>query len=89
MPTRSPFETTNKMIICPIVLKETLLCVKLQKPLMVWVLVVGGLLWGYEGATGTNLLMSVLGAQVAMIVEIVVGVIALIVAYLKLTGGKK
>ena len=62
---------------------------KEYKPLMVWVLVVGGLLWGYEGATGTNLLMSVLGAQVAMIVEIVVGVIALIVAYLKLTGGKK
>ncbi len=47
------------------------------------------MLWGYEGATGTNLLMSVLGAQVAMIVEIVVGVIALVVAYLKLTGGKK
>lgn len=62
---------------------------KEYKPLMVWVLVVGGLLWGYQGFTGTNLLMSVLGAQVANIVAIVVGVIALVVAYLKLTSSGK
>ncbi len=59
------------------------------KPLLVWVLILGGLLWGYEGATGTNLLMTYLGAQVAMIVEVVVGLVALVVAYLKLTGKSK
>ena len=52
---------------------------------MIWVLIVGGLLWGYEGLMGTNLLVSVLGASVASIVEIIVGVVALVVAYLKLT----
>lgn len=53
-----------------------------------WVLIVGGLLWGYEGVTGTNLLMDMLGAQVASIVEIIVGVAALILAYMKLTAKK-
>ncbi len=58
---------------------------KEYKPVMIWVLIVGGLLWGYEGLMGTNLLVSVLGASVASIVEIIVGVVALVVAYLKLT----
>ena len=63
---------------------------KEYKPIFVWVLIVGGLLWGYEGVTGTNLLMSVLGAYVASVVEIVVGVVALLLAYMKLTmKGKK
>ena len=63
---------------------------KQYKPTLVWVLVVGGLLWGYEGFTGTNLLVSVLGMQVANIVELIVGVAAVVVAYLKLTTkGKK
>ena len=63
---------------------------KEYKPIFVWVLIVGGLLWGYEGVTGTNLLMSVLGISIANIVEIVIGVAALALAYMKLTmSGKK
>ncbi len=63
---------------------------KEYKPIFVWVLIVGGLLWGYEGVTGTNLLMSVLGTSITNIVEIVVGVVALLLAYMKLTmSGKK
>ena len=58
---------------------------KEYKPVLVWILILGGLLWGYEGVTGTNLLMMVLGASVAGIVEIIVGVVALLMAYLKLT----
>lgn len=58
------------------------------KPYLVWVLIVGGLLWGYEGLIGTNLLVAILGASIASIVEIIVGVAALIVAYLKLTAKK-
>lgn len=62
---------------------------KEYKPIIVWVLIVGGLLWGYEGVTGTNLLADILGVSVASIVEIVVGVAALLLAYMKLTAKKK
>ena len=63
---------------------------KEYKPVLIWILIIGGLLWGYEGVTGVNLLVSVLGASVAGIVEIVVGVVALVLAYIKLTyKGKK
>ena len=58
---------------------------KQYKPVLVWVLIIGGLLWGYEGVTQTNLLMSVLGSSVASIVEIIVGIAALVLAYMKLT----
>ena len=60
-----------------------------MKPYLVWLLVVGGLLWGYEGLTGMNLLVSVVGMQLANIVEIIVGIAALVVAYLKLTMKSK
>ena len=63
---------------------------KQYKPVLIWILIIGGLLWGYEGITGTNLLMSVFGMQVASIVEIIVGIVALVLAYIKLTmKGKK
>jgi uncharacterized membrane protein YuzA (DUF378 family) len=63
---------------------------KQYKPVLIWLLIIGGLLWGYEGVTGTNLLMSVLGSSVASIVEIIVGIAALVLAYIKLTmKGKK
>jgi len=63
---------------------------KQYKPVLIWLLIIGGLLWGYEGVTGTNLLMSILGASVASIVEIIVGIAALVLAYIKLTmKGKK
>lgn len=55
----------------------------------VWALVVGGVLWGYQGVTGVNLLSQVLGAQLAMIVEIIVGVSGVWVGYQLLTGGMK
>jgi len=61
---------------------------KQYKPVLIWLLIIGGLLWGYEGVTGTNLLMSVLGASVASIVEIIVGIAALVLAYIKLTMKK-
>jgi uncharacterized membrane protein YuzA (DUF378 family) len=62
--------------------------VREYKPYLVWVLIVGGLLWGYEGLMGTNLLVAVLGMQVASIVEIIVGAVAVVMAYLKLTAKK-
>jgi len=62
---------------------------KEYKPYLVWILIVGGLLWGYEGLLGTNLLVTVLGASVASIVEIIVGVAAVLLAYLKLTAKGK
>ena len=64
---------------------------KEYKPVLIWILIVGGLLWGYEGITGTNLLASVLGTSFANIIEIIVGIVALVLAYIKLTmkKGKK
>ncbi|HVZ66765.1 MAG TPA: hypothetical protein VG917_00715 [Patescibacteria group bacterium] len=59
------------------------------KPYLIWVLIVGGLLWGYDGLTGNNLLVTSLGLSLANVIEIVVGIVAVIVAYLKLTGKKK
>ena len=58
---------------------------KEYKPILIWILIIGGLLWGYEGVTQTNLLASVVGMQVASIVEIIVGIVALLLAYIKLT----
>ncbi len=60
------------------------------KPVLVWVLVLGGLLWGYEGFTGVELQESILGSSISNYVEMLVGVAAVLVAYLKLTTkGKK
>ncbi|HVZ11528.1 MAG TPA: DUF378 domain-containing protein [Patescibacteria group bacterium] len=57
---------------------------KQYKPTFVWILIIGGLLWGYMGVTQTNLLDS-FGMGVANIIEIIVGVVALLLAYMKLT----
>lgn len=63
---------------------------KEYKPYMIWVLIVGGLLWGYEGLMGVELQEALLGMSVSNILEIIVGVVALLVAYMKLTmSGKK
>lgn len=59
------------------------------KPYLVWILIVGGLLWGYEGLFGTNLLGIVFSQQIAGVIEIIVGLAALALAYLKITSGKK
>lgn len=58
---------------------------KQYKPVLVWVLVVAGLLVGYEGFAGAELHEQVLGAQLGNILELIVGIAAVIVAYLKLT----
>ncbi|OGH18595.1 MAG: hypothetical protein A2868_02420 [Candidatus Levybacteria bacterium RIFCSPHIGHO2_01_FULL_40_15b] len=60
------------------------------KPVLVWVLIVAGLLVGYEGFAGVELHEQILGVQVGNILELIVGVAAIVVAYLKLTAkGKK
>lgn len=61
---------------------------KEYKPVLIWILIFGGLLWGYEGLTGTNLLSSILGTSFANIIGIVIGIAALALAYLKLTNKK-
>jgi len=53
-----------------------------------WLLVIGGLLWGYAGLTNTDLLASTLGTGMASLVEIVVGLSAVYVGYSMLTGKK-
>lgn len=53
-----------------------------------WLLVVGGLLWGYMGVTHTDLLGNTVGAGLADIVEILVGLSAVWVGYVMLTGKK-
>lgn len=59
------------------------------KPYLVWVLIIGGLLWGYEGFTGEELQESILGVEISNYAEIIVGVAAALVAYLKLTTKAK
>ncbi len=54
----------------------------------VWVLVLGGLLWGYEGLTGSQLQEMLVGGTISDFVEILVGVSALYVGYEMLTGKK-
>lgn len=53
---------------------------------MVWALVLGGLLWGYEGLTGTDLLEQVLGSQLEMVVDVVLGLAGVVVAYMLAVG---
>lgn len=59
---------------------------KQYKPVFVWVLIVAGLLVGYEGFAGVELHEQILGVQVGNILELIVGVVAIIMAYLKLTA---
>lgn len=56
-----------------------------------WVLVVGGLLMGYEGLTGTDMVGMMLGPSLAMMVNVVVfGGSALVAGFLMLSAkGKK
>ena len=62
---------------------------KQYKPVLVWILIIAGLLVGYEGFAGAELHEQILGAQVGNILELIVGVAAIIVAYLKLTAKGK
>lgn len=62
---------------------------KQYKPVLVWVLIVAGLLVGYEGFAGVELHEQILGMQLGNILELIVGVTAIVVAYLKLTMKSK
>lgn len=62
---------------------------KQYKPVLVWILIIAGLLVGYEGFTGVELHQQILGVQVGNILELIVGVAAIILAYLKLTAKGK
>jgi uncharacterized membrane protein YuzA (DUF378 family) len=59
------------------------------KSVFVWILIVAGLLVGYEGFTGAELHEQILGVQVGNILELIVGVTAIVVAYVKLTAKGK
>ncbi len=52
-----------------------------------WLVVIGGLLWGYQGLTGTNLLTSF--GSLEQIIEVIVGLSALYVGYMMLNMKKK
>lgn len=54
----------------------------------VWLLVLGGLLWGYEGLTGSELQEMLVGGTISDFVEILVGIAAVYVAYEMLAGKK-
>ena len=55
-----------------------------------WVLVLGGLLWAYEGLTNTDLLEAILGSFEPVIDVVVFGGAAVVLAYHLLTmKGKK
>lgn len=53
-----------------------------------WLLILGGLLWGYEGLTGYQLQSMLIGDTLADFVEILVGIAAVYVIYEMLTGKK-
>lgn len=46
-----------------------------------WLLILGGLLWGYEGFTGNELQEALLGKGLADLVEMLVGLAAVVMAY--------
>ncbi|MBI3342093.1 DUF378 domain-containing protein [Candidatus Curtissbacteria bacterium] len=56
---------------------------------LVWLLVVGGLLLGYQGLTNSNLVEKLLGGQLEMVVNVIVGAAAVLVGYGMLSGKKR
>ena len=57
--------------------------------LLMWIVLVGGLLWGYEGLTGIELHENVLGASLAMVFEVAVGLAAVLLIYWQLSKTQK
>ncbi len=55
----------------------------------VWLLVVGGLLLGYQGVAHQDFLMSVLGSSISSAIDIIIGVAALVVGYTMVSKEKK
>lgn len=63
---------------------------KIHLMLAKWILVLGGLLWAYEGFTGSDLIETVFGSLEPIIDIVVFGGSALILGYHMLTmKGKK
>ena len=56
---------------------------------LLWLLVLGGLLGGYEGLTGTSLVEQTLGSQLGMVGDVIIGVAAVLVGYSQLSGKKR
>ncbi len=59
------------------------------KNFVLWIVIAGGLLWGYNGITDMELQTIVLGDSLGNVVEIIVGIAAVIMIYLQLTTPKK
>jgi len=55
----------------------------------VWILVLGGLLLGYQGIAHQDFLVSVLGSSIGTAVDIIIGVAALVVGYSMVSKKKK
>lgn len=55
----------------------------------VWLLIVGGLLLGYQGIAHQDFLMSVLGPSIGSAIDIIIGVAALVVGYSMVSKKKK
>ena len=62
---------------------------KAYEKYLIWILVVGGLLVGYEGLTGTDLLEQLLGGQVVMAADVLIGAAAVLVGANQLSGKKR
>ena len=65
---------------------------QLEKPMM-WLVLAGGLLWGYEGLTGSELQEMIIGGTLSNFLEILVGVAAVLLIVTMFTStsakGKK
>ena len=56
---------------------------------LVWILVVGGLLLGYQGLAHQDFLANVFGENVGSAIDIIIGVVALVVGYSMVSKKKK
>lgn len=56
---------------------------------LIWLLVIGGLLLGYQGITGEDILENLLGSQIKMLGNVIIGVAAVLIGYSQLTGKKR
>lgn len=56
---------------------------------LVWLLVISGLLRGYEGLANVNLFEQLLGSQLGMVGDVIIGIAAILVGYSMLAGKKR
>lgn len=55
----------------------------------IWILIVGGLLLGYQGVAHQDFLISVLGQSIGSAIDIIIGVAALVVGYSMVSKKKR